>query len=83
MRHTFTPHAEQMLIERGIERDWVLETVRNPERVEADPSKTGRSRAFRRVPENDNRWLRVVFDGSEYEIVVVTVFFDRGAGRWA
>ena len=79
----FTPHAELMLGERVIERAWVLETIRKPERVEADPSKAGRKRAFRRVPEYESRWLRVVFDEETDGVVIVTAFFDRGAGRWA
>jgi hypothetical protein len=78
----FTPHAELMLCERVIEREWVLETVRIPERTEVDPSKLGRARAFRRVPENGNRWLRVVYEETAERTLVVTAFFDRGAGRW-
>jgi hypothetical protein len=78
-----TPHAELMLRERGIDRAWVLQTIHAPERSDADPAKAGRVRAFRRVPEYEGRWLRVVYEEAVDRTIVVTAFFDRGAGRWA
>jgi uncharacterized protein YuzE len=50
-RVRFIPHAETALLERGIERDWIIDTMLNPERLEEDPACPGRKRAFRRIPE--------------------------------
>jgi hypothetical protein len=80
-RVRFIPHAETALLERGIERDWIIDTVLNPERLEEDPACPGRKRAFRRIPEFGNRWLRVAYDTAPDELQVITAFFDRRAGR--
>ena len=74
---TFTRHAETMLVERGIERDWVVRTVREPEEVEPDPLRENVFRAFRSVPERDGRVLRVVYSVNENELRIVTAFLDR------
>ena len=58
-----------------------METLRKPERLEADPVMPGRQRAFRRIPQFGNRWLRVVYDTTADDVLVVTTFFDRRAGR--
>ena len=65
---TFTDHAREMLIERGIEEDWVIRTLRDPDVLENDPKREGRVRAFRAVPEREERVWRVVFErsGSTY-----------------
>jgi hypothetical protein len=58
----------------GIDLDWVVRTAEAPEheRVQAD----GRVRRWRRIPEADARWLRVVLlpDGR----TIHNAFFDRG-----
>ena len=57
----------------GIEEAWIARVVSRPEheRVQAD----GRIRRWGRVPEADDRWLRVVVldDG----VTVHNAFFDR------
>jgi hypothetical protein len=65
---TVTDHAREMLIERGIEEDWVIRTLRDPDVLENDPKREGRVRAFRAVPEREERVWRVVFErsGSTY-----------------
>lgn len=58
----------------GIAMEWILRTAATPERqhVQAD----GRLRCWRRIPEADGRWLRVVLleDGQ----TIHNAFFDRG-----
>ena len=57
----------------AIRDEWITETVRNPlaERIQDD----GRIRRWRRIPEMDNRALRVIlFDDGE---TVHNAFFDR------
>ncbi len=78
---TFTDHAREMLIERGIEEDWVIRTLRDPDVLENDPKREGRVRAFRAVPEREERVLRVVFERSGSTYHVVTCFLDRGRRR--
>jgi hypothetical protein len=70
-----------MLLERNIERLWVERAVSSPERVEVDPAHPNRWRVWVRVAENDGRWLRVIYEESVHERVIITVFFDRNAAR--
>ena len=77
-RITFTRHAEEMLIERNIQRAWVQSTVLDPESVEDDPRKSNLRRAYRRVPQRGGLWLRVVYERVGESIKIITVFFDRG-----
>ncbi len=77
-RIVFSRHAEDMIVERGIERAWIEQTVREPESVEADPTRPGVVRAFRRVAERGGRFLRVVYAQTEDVTRIITVFFDRG-----
>ena len=75
---TLTRHAEDMLIERGIERAWVEATISHPDTVESDPMRPGVVRAFRKIAERDSRSLRVVYIQNSDKIRVLTAFFDRG-----
>lgn len=38
MRHTLSNHAQKVLLERNVARDWVERTLVEPERREPDPS---------------------------------------------
>jgi len=76
-RIVYTRHAEEMLVERGINRGWVELTVRNPEIIEPDPVRSRVLRAFRRIPERSGRFLRVVYVQEDEIPRIVTAFFDR------
>lgn len=78
---TFTAHAEAMLGERSIAREWVVETLNNPDAIEPDPNAPGIFRAFRSIPENGGRVLRVVYRAQGDGARVVTAFFDRNRSR--
>jgi len=39
--HIFTRHAQDMLAERGIDRQWVRATIDNLETIESDPHRPG------------------------------------------
>jgi hypothetical protein len=58
----------------SIDMAWIVRTAADPEheRTQAD----GRARRWRRIPEADGRWLRVVLlaDGR----TIHNAFFDRG-----
>ena len=73
----FTRHAETMLSERGIEREWIERTLSEPESVEPDPLRPEIIRAFRGIKERDGRILRVVYIQTGNAARVVTAFFDR------
>jgi Domain of unknown function (DUF4258) len=81
LRLLFTQHAEEMLVERRIDRGWVEATIRNPHALEADPNRSGVFRAFSRIAERDGRFLRVVYAPSGETVRVLTVFFDRRRKR--
>jgi hypothetical protein len=49
--------------------------------TEPDPAVSGRMLAFGRVAEFGGRVLRVVYEQQDEGILVVTVFWDRNAGR--
>jgi hypothetical protein len=80
MRVVWTPHAEEAIRDRQISKDDVLATMTSPEFTEQDPI-AGRTRAFKRLPAHENRWLRVVYEDVSGERIVVTLFLDRKAGR--
>jgi hypothetical protein len=78
---TFSKHASDMIGERQIERAWVEETISSPEILEPDPSRPGVKRAFRRIPERGDRYLRIAYIEVEHTIKVITLFLDRGKRR--
>jgi Domain of unknown function (DUF4258) len=69
------------MMERGIRIDWAKRTVDRPEFVRASVSRPMRKSAFRRIEELGNRWLHVIFDVQDGEVVVVSVYVDRKAEK--
>jgi hypothetical protein len=80
-RIVFTRHAQTMMAERGIKEEWIERTVGEPDAGEVDPRQSDVLRAFRSIPENGNRVLRVVYTSIGDTIRIVTAFFDRGRRR--
>jgi|Deesub1362A_J573_1020465.scaffolds.fasta_scaffold01665_10 hypothetical protein len=68
----FTKHAEDVLRERGLPKDLVVETVLRPDWTERETEEVWH--AFRRVGE---KVLRVVVKGEKEPYLVITAFFDR------
>lgn len=82
MKVTFTKHAEAMLAEREIAREWVERTIEAPDATEPDPQQPDAVRAFRSIPENGGRVLRVVYvRGADDTARVLTAFFDRNRSK--
>jgi hypothetical protein len=75
----YTSHCETVMAERQIDRDWVERAVCDPDWCAPDPSGPPTERRFCRIPQRDNRVLRVVCLESETEIRIITAFFDRNA----
>ncbi|MGF1633142.1 MAG: DUF4258 domain-containing protein [Phycisphaerae bacterium] len=81
--YTLSAHAHSMLLARGITAAWVERCLAEPERQEPDPVDADLRHAMRKIPENDGRVLRVVFDARGDVPHVVTAFFDRRLrGAW-
>lgn len=68
-------------MERNIRSEWVERALARPELTRIDAMRPSRLAAFRRIEEFGGRWLRVVFENSSGRGRVITVFFDRKAGK--
>ncbi|WP_409726469.1 DUF2283 domain-containing protein [Pseudorhodoplanes sp.] len=73
----FTRHAEDVILERRLDRSWIERTVRQPDWSRPDPFRPGVERRFRRIPEFGDRVLRVACAEAEHEIRILTIFFER------
>ena len=70
-------HAADAMGERMIPAPWVQRVVASPELRVSDPNDPKIERFFRRIPEKDNRVLRVAVNTQVAPWRVVSVFFDR------
>lgn len=80
-RIVWTVHALANRGKRVIEGAWVEDVVKSPLHTTPDPGHPRRTRAYGREPEGDRRMLRVVYEIEGDDLVVVTVTWDRNAGR--
>ena len=71
----FTVHARDMLREREIPEQWVLDAISAPD--EKNIGSDGNSHYFKSLPERENRFLHVVVNESVEPNRVVTLFLDR------
>ncbi|EFK09190.1 conserved hypothetical protein [delta proteobacterium NaphS2] len=74
-----TKHFKQMIEERAISHDWVKQTIHFPDQIEK--REDGVHHYLKQIPENDNRWLRVVINVKRDPNRAVTAFFDRRLRR--
>ena len=77
----FTQHTKDAIRERGIEPDWVILAVVDPEWTQRDSYRHDIERRFRSVPEFGNRVLRVACFETVEEVRIITAFFDRHARK--
>jgi len=73
--YLFTAHARDMLREREILEQWVLQTINNPDNKK--PGKDGNIHYFRLLPERENRILHVVVNETAEPNRIITLFLDR------
>lgn len=73
-----TSHAEEMIIERGIDLAWVVATIERPDSRSTDPRDPSLTRSFCKISAASGRILRVVHRPNGADILVITAFFDRG-----
>ena len=72
-------HFQDMMKERGIQRDRAEQTIECPDRVEDHDD--GTSHYIKQIHEFENRWLRVVVNTTSVPEKIVTAFFDRRLRR--
>jgi hypothetical protein len=77
MHFAFTEHAKHALKMRNIDKKWVVVALEDPESREKDPNDKELERFYKRVPECENRVLRVVVNTKLAPWRIVSVFFDR------
>jgi hypothetical protein len=68
-------HFQDMMKEREIPQEWIDRCVSSPENTEVHPD--GTKHYIKRIPEFENKWLRVVINQNVSPSKAVTVFFDR------
>ncbi|MBI5562450.1 MAG: DUF4258 domain-containing protein [Deltaproteobacteria bacterium] len=74
-----TKHAGEMIKERGIPEEWVWRAIGGHEHVAEGVDDN--SHYYKRIPEYGSRVPHVVVNRRALPHKVVTVFFDRKAGR--
>lgn len=77
MDYVLTEHARDALEKRQIPIAWMEQVLTEPEAIEADPVDQDLEHRLARIPEFDNRVLRVIVNGKRTPPYVVTVFFDH------
>lgn len=77
MNYQLTEHARTALRERAIPIEWLERTLAAPELKASDPADATLERRYRRIPEHENRVLRVVVNTTVVPERVVSVYFDR------
>ena len=75
----FSKHTQDMLKERNISEEWVCRAIKSYEWDNI--GQDGNVHYFRSIEEHGGRILHVVLNPQVLPKKVVTVFFDRRAGR--
>ena len=68
-------HFEDMLRERGIKAEWVKSALESPDSTVDQPD--GTRHFMKRIPDFQNRWLRVIVNMQKTPPLRITAFFDR------
>lgn len=76
--YELTAHARTVIEERDIKLDWLERVLSNPERSEPDRADPELQHATGRIAENDDRYLRVIYNATVTPRRIVTAYFDRG-----
>lgn len=69
----YTRHAETVLIERDLAKEWVERTVYEPEWRTSEPRDSSAERRYRSVPERQGRVLRAICVENAAEIRILGV----------
>lgn len=71
-------HFTDILIERGIKKEWEASVLDSPDRIEERGD--GTRHLIKSIPEFGNRWLRVIVNTTTSPEILITAFFDRRVG---
>jgi hypothetical protein len=80
-RLVLTHHASLKIAQRELDMIWLERTAREPQGTEQAPYRAEIQRRFRSIDEFGGRVLRVACVETASTIRVISVMFDRGAGR--
>jgi hypothetical protein len=75
----YSKHFDKMLEEREIPAKWVEQAITAPDKIEN--RKDGTRHYIKKIPEYENRWLRVVINANVNPNRAITAFFDRRLRR--
>ena len=78
--YQLSSHAGDMMRERDIRELWIRMTFETPDMTEQKLD--GTIHYIRAIKENGGRYLRVIVNPAFDPALVVTMFFDRGLGRF-
>ena len=75
MEYKYSKHSLEQILERGIEKSWVDETLSNPDDIiEIDENEV---HFIKKIVAYNNRYLRVIVNPKKVPITIITLFFDR------
>lgn len=77
MKFELTKHAEDVILERKIPIDYIERVLDNPELKEIDANDMELTHYLLKIPENDNRVLRVIVNIKHIPTLVITAYYDR------
>ena len=77
MNYELTQHARDVLAERHIPVEWLERALHEPELKQPAPADATLERRYRKIPQYENRVLRVVVNTTVAPEWVVSVYFDR------
>ncbi len=75
----FSNHAKEMLKERNISEVYVFRAIEEYDRIHIGDD--GNTHCFKSIIENDKRVLHVIINKNVNPNKIVTLFYDRKAGR--
>ena len=76
--YSFTVHAEVAIEAREIKKEWIFETLQDPELTEKDKEDPELLHYLKKIESNSGRILRVIVNYQTDPQRVITAFFDRG-----
>jgi hypothetical protein len=77
IQYILTDHAKIRISERNIPEEWVERTIASPDLLELDLEDAAKRHAFKVIPENGDRVLRVIYNESNTPWSVISAYFDR------
>ena len=75
--YVLSNHAQNRILERGIQEEWIENALSTPQATGIDPRDSSIRIVWKEIPEYGNRILKVCYNPSTNPVVIVTAFFDR------